>query len=96
MEIKLTPEWILDKLSETIYGEGNGDLTIWAYPKNSDWIELALKTLGIKSKGKEFFDEFHHSIWRYELTLEQIKSTCPNLYKALYKLSLKKEKFVRK
>ncbi len=95
MEIKLTAEWILDKLSEVIYGDKTGEIEIWAYPKNTSFIELAFKTLEISIEGEEFFDEFDKLIIHYSLTLAEIKKGCPNLYNELYLLSKQEERFCR-
>lgn len=95
MEIRLTAEWILDKLPQVRYGDKTGKIEIWAYPKNTSFIELAFKTLGIAVEGEEFFDEFDKSIIRYNLTLDDIKQECPNLYNELHLLSQQEEKFCR-
>ena len=95
MEIKLTAEWILDKLTQVIYGDKTGKIEIWAYPKNTSFIELAFKTLGISVESEEFFDEFDKTIIRYNLTLDDIKQECPNLHNELYLLSQQDERFCR-
>ena len=60
MEIKLTPEWILDKMSLSRGADGHGVIRFYAEEENCHWLELALETLGIKiiKDGDEFIKPY--------------------------------------
>jgi hypothetical protein len=96
MEIKLSPEWILDKLPQSTYGDGQGGFEIWVYENSYHWIELALKTSGIPYTEDDFVDEFDKTIVRFNLKLEDLREECPSLFFELNELDKNNdEKYLR-
>ena len=87
LEIKLTPEWILDKFSLSRYADGKGVIYFYSDEENCHWIELALETLGIKIiKDEIVLDCKGTSVFSFELLLDEIMDECPTLYQEMWKL----------
>ena len=77
-EIKITPQWILDKFSWSRYtDEGNIFLNSDIY--NSHWVELAVGTLGISYIRAEEIDYTGKVFITFKLILEDIKEESPLL-----------------
>jgi len=78
--IELTPEWVLSRLCDEWFADGNGIATVRTTDiYNSEWIYLALDTLNIKW---ELFEAEIDSQYYYdfEFQIEDIKEECPDLY----------------
>ena len=90
LEVKLTPEWILDKMSLSKYADGKGVIYFYSDEENCHWLELALETLGIKIiKDEIVLDCKGTSVFSYELLLDAILEECPSLYQEMWKLHVK-------
>jgi len=90
LEVKLTPEWILDKFSLSRYADGKGIIYFYSDEENCHWIELALETLGIKIiKDEIVLDLKGTSVFSYELLLDAILEECPTLYQEMWELHVK-------
>ena len=86
-EVRLTPEWILDKFSLSRYADGKGVIYFYSDEENCHWLELALETLEIKIiKDEIVLDCKGTSVFRYELLLDEIMEECPTLYQEMWKL----------
>ncbi len=78
--IELTPEWVLDKISDGMYANGKGVMGVLAHSsQNINWISLAIDTLQIP------FKVSHHGYLNdpkiiYEFKIEDIKKDCPDIY----------------
>ena len=86
-EVKLTPEWILDKMSLSKYADGKGVIYFYSDEENCHWLELALETLGIKIiKDEIVLNCKGTSVFSYELLLDELMDECPTLYQEMWKL----------
>ncbi len=91
MEIKLTPEWIIDKFTLSRGADGNGNIKFYADDNSLPWIELSIITLGIDYiKDEIVIDADNYEIvTSFEILLEDIKFKCPVLYAEMYDLNSK-------
>lgn len=91
MEIKLTPEWIIDKFSITRGADGNGNIKFYADDNSLPWIELSIITLGIDYiKDEIVIDADNYEIvTSFEILLDDLKYKCPLLYAEMYELNSK-------
>lgn len=89
-EVKLTPEWILDKFSISRYADGEGNIIFYADEYSLPWIELALKTLAVDYIKDEIKVGCNNEVvFSFELLLAAIKNECPLLYQEMYDLNAK-------
>lgn len=101
-EIKLTPEWVLEKLSDSVYVDGDGKVTLTIDMmisfSNCYWITLALDTLEIKYEEDEYEIEGDNDSFMidYSFDLEDIKEECPNLYKDWSEMKRHNKDFTQK
>lgn len=99
MEIKLTADWIFLHNSELfISSEGEACFRIFDGGFQYHLIELALKTLNVKYECEELFDEEDEDqekpTYYYTIdNIEDIKDTCPELYKEFQKCIQEKIKW---
>lgn len=80
-EIKLTPEWILDKLTDAAMVTEDGEviLTVTDNTASTHFVELALQTAEIGYQRYEF-DEEYGCVVEYTFLIKDLKEDCPNLY----------------
>jgi len=88
-EVKLTPEWILDKMSLSRRADGKGVIYFYSDEENLHWIELALETLGITIIRDEIMVDCETTVYSFELLLDEIMEECPSLYQEFWKLHVK-------
>ena len=91
MEIKLTPEWIIDKFSITRAADGKGNITFYADENSLPWIELSMITLGIDYIKDEIVIDCANNevVTSFKILLEDIKYKCPLLYQEMFDLNSK-------
>ena len=91
MEIKLTPEWIIDKFSISRSADGNGNIKFFADDNSLPWIELSIITMGIDYiKDEIVIDcERNEVVTSFEFLLDDLKYKCPLLYAEMYELNSK-------
>jgi hypothetical protein len=90
LEVKLTPEWILDKFSLSRYADDKGVIYFYSDEENCHWLELALETLGIPIiKDEIVLDLKGTSVFSYELLLDELMNKCPSLYQEMWELHVK-------
>jgi len=89
MEVKLTPEWILDKFSLSRGANGKGAIFFYSDQENLHWIELAFETLGITCIRDEIMVDCETTVYSFELLLDSIMEECPSLYQEMWKLHVK-------
>lgn len=91
LEVKLTPEWIIDKFSITRSADGNGNIKFYADDNSLPWIELSIITLGIDYIKDEIVIDAENNevVTSFEFPLDEIKYKCPLLYQEMYDLNLK-------
>ena len=82
--IELTPEWVLEKLPDTSYADGEGKISLCTGSlTNADFIELALDTLNISYETYDFVDDGDELVFGFDLRIEDIKEECPTLHKRM-------------
>jgi len=84
--IELTPEWVLENLSQGMCSYGGGKIGVYTNnPDNANWISLALDTLKIPFEVSEITEAEEQSIC-YEFKIKHIKDDCPSLYEFMKNL----------
>jgi hypothetical protein len=87
--IELTPEWVLSELSDSLYADGCGNISVGTSTHNdATWIKLALNTLNISYQENEF-GEGDMAFTDIEFRIEDIKVNCPNLYYRMREMDAK-------
>ena len=104
MELKITADWVLQRLSETRYIEDNAfwvstSDTIYAQNSNFFWIIKALDDLGIEYISNEYSEKYHATGVEYQHVcfgikaedMERLKSEIPETYYEYFNLRYSKE-----
>lgn len=87
--IELNPEWVLTELSDSLYADGQGNMSVDTYTHyDAKWIKLALNTLCINFHETEY-GEGEMSFIDYEFRIDDIKINCPALYKMMKEMDAK-------
>jgi hypothetical protein len=87
--IELNPEWILTELSQSLYADGNGIVSMDTdNSTDASWIMLALNTLCIPYE-VEYYDDIDSSYIDFNFRIEDIKINCPTLYKKMKEMDTK-------
>ena len=87
--IELNPEWVLSELTDSLYADGCGNISVGSStPNDAKWIKLALNTLNIPFKEIEF-GEGDVTFTDIEFRIEDIKVECPNLYNRMREMDAK-------
>ena len=87
--IDLNPEWVLSELSDSLYADGSGNISLGTSAHNdAKWIKLALDTLDIPYKEHDF-GESDVTFIDIEFSIEDIKEDCPTLYKKMKAMDAK-------
>ncbi len=91
LEVKLTPEWIIDKFSLSRNADGEGNIIFYADENSLPWIELSLITLGLDYIKDEIVvdNDINEIVISFEFLLDAIKNECPLLYQEMYDLNAK-------
>jgi uncharacterized beta-barrel protein YwiB (DUF1934 family) len=91
LEVKLTPEWIIDKFSLLRSADGNGNVKFYADDSTLPWLELSIISLGIDYKKDEIVIDAENNevITSFEFLLDDIKYKCPVLYEVMFDLNAK-------
>ena len=85
--IEMTPEWVLENLSDTLYADGCGIMTVFTDSvTNARLMLLALNTLNIPFEEYENGNNEDITIW-YEFKVADIKIDCPSLYEDMMKFN---------
>lgn len=87
--IELNPEWVLSELTDSLYADGCGNISVGtSTPNDAKWIKLALNTLSIPYQEHEF-GEGDVTFTDIEFRIEDIKVECPNLYNRMREMDVK-------
>jgi hypothetical protein len=87
--LELTPEWVLSELTDSLYADGCGNISVGTSTANdAKWIKLALNTLSIPYQENEF-GEGDVTFTDIEFRIEAIKEKCPNLYNRMREMDAK-------
>lgn len=88
-ELVITPEWVLQKLPDSAYADGDGLISFYTSSlTNVYFIELALDTLNIPYETIEFYDDTDELVIGLEFRIEYIHVECPILYKTMKELDM--------
>jgi len=86
-KIKLTPEWVLNKLPHTHYADGNGNISVYTGDAtDANFIELALDTLQIHYEIYDYVDDNKDFVFGIDFRIEDIEVECPSLYQRMQNL----------
>ena len=87
--IELNPEWVLSELTDSLYADGWGNISVGSStPNDAKWIKLALNTLSIPYEEQEF-GEGEMTFIDIEFRIEDLRENCPTLYKEMKALDVK-------
>ncbi len=87
--IELNPEWILSEIPDSLYADGNGNISVDTYThSDASWIKLALDTLCINFRENEF-GEGEMTFVDIEFRIDDLKNNCPTLYKKMKAMDAK-------
>jgi hypothetical protein len=87
--IELNPEWVLSELPQSLYADGNGNISVDTDTiTDAKWIKLALNTLLIPYEENEYGDGDMTFI-DIEFNLEDLRTECPTLYKKMKEMDAK-------
>lgn len=79
--LELTPEWVLEKLPDASYADGNGNISVYADDAtNANFIELALDSLHINYESYDYLDDNDDFVFGFDFRIEDIKEECPSFY----------------
>jgi hypothetical protein len=85
--LELTPEWVLEKLSDTHYADGDGNISVYTDDTtNADFIELALDSLHIPYEAFEYVDDNNDFVFGFEFRIEILEAECPSFYQSMKEL----------
>jgi hypothetical protein len=86
--LKLTPEWVLKRLSHTQYADGDGNISVYTNDAtDANFIELALDSLHIKYEAYDYVDDNKDFVFGFEFRIEVIKEECPSFYLRMKELN---------
>ncbi|MGD0340502.1 MAG: hypothetical protein ABSA76_02165 [Bacteroidales bacterium] len=87
--IELNPEWVLSELPDSLYADGNGNISIDTCTRNdASWIKLTLNTLCINFRETEF-GVGEKTFVDIEFRIDDLKINCPALYKRMKEMDAK-------
>ncbi|MHA1169866.1 MAG: hypothetical protein ACTSRU_18715 [Candidatus Hodarchaeales archaeon] len=79
--IKITPEWVLEKLSHTLDTDKAGIISLYTgNASDANWIELALSSLEIPFESYDYLSDHKDLVFGFDFNMDDIKSDCPSLY----------------
>jgi hypothetical protein len=82
--IEMTPEWVLENLSEMKYADGYGTMSIYLpCLKDFNLLICALKSLQISYKAFETYLFLDDLMYLIEFQIEDIKIGCPSVYEKM-------------
>jgi hypothetical protein len=89
--LELTPEWVLDKLSQTSYADGDGNISVYTDDAtDANYIELALDYLQINYEAYDYLDGNDDFVFVFDFRIEDVKEECPSFYKSMKELDINK------
>jgi len=86
--VEITPEWVLDNLSDSMYADGYGNMSVYTSSVSDyNWMRLALRTLKITFEESDN-DDYEDRLLSFGFRIEAIKDECPSLYERMFKLNI--------
>lgn len=86
--LKLTPEWVLEKLPHTHYADGDGKVSVYTNDAtDANFIELALDSLQIKYEAYDYLDEDDDFVFAFDFRIEDIEEECPSFYQSIKEIN---------
>jgi len=90
MRLKLTPEWVLEKIPHTRYTDGDGNISVYTNnATNANLIELALDSLQINYHSFDGIDDNGELGFGFDFRIEDIKDDCPTFYQKVKEIDNK-------
>jgi len=91
--IEVIPEWVLDNLSDSMYADGYGNMSVYTSSVSDyNWMCLALNTLKITFEESDN-DDYDDRLLSLRFRIEEIKNECPSLYERMIKLNINNLEF---
>lgn len=91
--IEVIPEWVLDNLSDSMYADGYGNMSVYTSSVSDyNWMRLALNTLKITYEESDN-GGYNNMLHGFEFRIEAIKNECPSLYERMIKLNINNLEF---
>lgn len=79
--IEISPDWILTQLPHRLITfHSNEFVELIIDTHDSCWVHLALDTLGIKYKYREYISDDNYCLEIIGFNIEDIKLSCPSFY----------------
>ena len=92
--LKLTPEWVLEKLPHSHYSDGKGNNSVYTgNATDANWIELALNSLNILNEVNDYVDGNNEILFGFDFRIEDIKIEGPSLHKRMKELGIKNKMY---
>lgn len=86
--IKLTPEWVLEKLPHTHHADGDGNISVYTNDAtNANLIELALDSLHINYEAYDYLNDNKDFGYGIDFRIEDIEEDCPSFYQYMKELN---------
>jgi hypothetical protein len=81
-KLNLTPEWVLERLPDTSYTDGDGNISVYTDDAtDANFIELALDSLHISYEAYDNVDDKDDFVFGFDFRIEDIEEECPSFYK---------------
>ena len=96
--IMITPEWLLiSKCKMAFRDDQNIAYILVDNVYNWNWIDLALRTLGVKYSYFEYpkIGEISER-WTFEFPIEEVRNVCPNFYAMFMERSIWIDEMIRR
>ena len=82
--LKLTPEWVLEKLPHTHFADGDGNVSIYTDDAtDANFIELALDSLHIQYEAYDYLDDNDDLVFGFDFRIEDLQNECPSFYQSI-------------
>jgi hypothetical protein len=86
-QLRLTPAWVLEKLPQTRYADGDGNVSVYTEDAtDANFIELALDSLHISYEAYDNADDKDDFVFGFDFRIEDIEDECPAFYQSMKEL----------
>jgi hypothetical protein len=85
--LNLTPEWVLERLPDTSYADGDGKVSVYTDDAtDANFIELALDSLRISYEAYDYLDDNDDLVFGFDFRIEDIEEECPTFFQSMKEL----------
>jgi len=86
--LKLSPEWVLEKIPHTSYADGHGKVSVYTgNATDANFIELALNSLQVPFEAYDYLDDNKSFVFGFDFRLEDIRNECPTFYSEMKEIN---------